>query len=121
MNKRLEHLIDEVEKLNYSITQECDNVYDIGKSSPRGQDCHVSIDTENDADLFIENIRAYVSDYDVSYETYLWLDDEGHGSNGVPYDMKDVYEDMEWWKDSLKELANTLEILLSEYDLLESE
>lgn len=52
---------------------------------------------------------------------YLWLDDEGHGSNGAPYDMKDVYEDMEWWKDSLENLANTLESLLSEYDLLESE
>lgn len=121
MNKRLEYLIDEVEKLNYSITQECDSVYDIGKFSPCGQDCHVSIDTENNSDLFIENIRAYVSEYDVSYETYLWLDDEGHGSNGAPYDMKDVYEDMEWWKDSLENLANTLESLLSEYDLLESE
>lgn len=121
MNKRLEYLIDEVERLDYSISQECDNVYDIGKISPCEQDCHVSIDTENDANLFIENIRAYVSDHDVSYETYLWLDNDGHGANGAPYDMKDVYEDMEWWRDSLEELANTLEILLSEYDLLENE
>ena len=30
-------------------------------------------------------------------------------------------EDMEHWKDSLENLANTLESLLSEYDLLENE
>ena len=30
-------------------------------------------------------------------------------------------EDMEHWKDSLENLGNTLESLLSEYDLLESE
>lgn len=54
----------------------------------------------------------------MSYETYLWLDSNGHGKNDAPYDMKDVYEDVEWWRDSLEYLANTLEILLFEYDML---
>ena len=72
----------------------------------------------DNAILFIENIRSYAKDFDMSYETYLWLDSNGHGKNNAPYDMKDVYEDMEWWRDSLEYLANTLEILLFEYDML---
>lgn len=76
---------------------------------------------EQKIDQIEDDVEFCGKEYDVSYETYLWLDDEGHGSNGAPYDMKDVYEDMEWWKDSLENLANTLESLLSEYDLLESE
>lgn len=121
MDKRVKHLLDEIERLDYSIQKEDENVYLISNFSPCGQDCNASIDTEDDADLFVENIRDYANDFDVSYETYLWLDDTGHGTNGAPYDMKDVYEDMEWWRDSLEELANTLEIILSEYDRLMEE
>ena len=121
MDKRVKYLLDEIERLDYNVQQEDENVYLISNFSPCGQDCNASIDTEDDADLFVENIRAYANDFDVSYETYLWLDDTGHGTNGAPYDMKDVYEDMEWWRDSLEELANALEIILSEYDRLMEE
>lgn len=118
MDKRVEYLLDEIKRLDYAVQHEDENIYLISNFSPCGQDCNVSIDTEDDAELFIDNIREYARDFDVSYETYLWLDDEGHGTNGAPYDMKDVYEDMEWWRDSLEELANALEIILSEYDIL---
>ena len=66
---------------------------------------------ENDstaADLFVEAIHTEYDGYDVSFEAYLWLDDDGHGKNGAPYDMKDVYEDMEAVKDMLWELYNDL-------------
>lgn len=115
MNKEIEHLLDEIERLGFYVYYEDnDNCVSISKSSPCGQDCNANIDTEYDAYLFVENIRSYASDFDVSYETYLWLDDEGHGKNGAPYDMKDVYEDMEWWQNELEELANTLEMILNE-------
>lgn len=116
MDERVKYLLDEIKRLGYSVQQEDGNVYWICKFSPCGQDCNASIDTEDDADLFVENIRAYADDFDVSYETYLWLDSSGHGTNGAPYDMKDVYEDMEWWRDSLEELANALEIILSKIE-----
>lgn len=121
MDKRVKYLLDEIERLDYSVRQEDENIYLISNFSPCGQDCNASINTEDDADLFVENIRAYANDFDVSYETYLWLDNKGHGTNGAPYDMKDVYEDIEWWRDSLEELANTLEIVLIEYDNLMKE
>ena len=35
----------------------------------------------------------------------LWLDEFGHGKNGAPYDMKDVYEDFEWVKNRILTLV----------------
>lgn len=34
----------------------------------------------------------------------MWLDSDGHGINGAPYDMKDVYEDMEACQNMILEL-----------------
>ena len=112
MDERIKYLLNGIKSLGYSVQHEDGNTYTIGKNSPCGQDCYASIDTENDAELFLENIREYADDFDVSYEAYLWLDNSGHGVNGAPYDMKDVYEDMEWWRDSLIELEDDLQNML---------
>lgn len=48
---------------------------------------------------------SYCRDYDVSEQTMLWLDEFGHGKNGAPYDMKDVYEDFEWVKNRILTLV----------------
>lgn len=93
-----------IEKAGFSIYQEDENIFDFGKYSPYGHDFHISIDTEGNLDVFRDNLLAYYNDFDVSYETYLWLDDEGHGKNGAPYDMKDVYEDMEECQEFIYEL-----------------
>lgn len=121
LNKKVEYLLSVIEKLNYDIQKEDEDFYSIRAFSPCGQDCIASINTENDANLFVANIKDYADNFDVSYETYLWLDNTGHGTNGAPYDMKDVYEDMEWWKNSLNKLANTLDAILNEYDCVVKE
>lgn len=56
--------------------------------------------------------RSWKQNYDGGYAAYLWLDNTGHGLNGAPYDMKDVYEDMEACKKMVYELWK----LLSEED-----
>lgn len=55
---------------------------------------------------FQENYESY----DVSYETYIWLDESGHGKNGAPYEMKDVLEDTQWVENELKKLSTLFEI-----------
>lgn len=90
-----EKLIDLIENAGFVIGEEGDDILNFSRISPAGQDFDFSIGTENDLELFKNNIFVYYSTYDVSYETWLWLDDTGHGKNGAPYDMKDVYEDME--------------------------
>lgn len=116
MNKRLEYILEKTQSLDYKIEQEDGIVYSLRTFSPFGQDCYAEIDSENDAEMFINNLRNYADDFDVSYEAYLWLDETGHGRNGAPYDMRDVYEDMEWWKNAMTELADTLAEALEEYD-----
>lgn len=43
----------------------------------------------------IEHLEDYYEDFDVDYETYIWLDQWGHGKNGAPYRLRAVLEDSE--------------------------
>lgn len=95
MNKELQKLLDRAEELEWCVQQECGNVYLFSKFSPLGQDFNISVDTEDDPNLFLHNLDQTYLNFDVSEETYYWLDSSGHGKNGAPYDMKDLYEDME--------------------------
>ena len=52
------------------------------------------------------NILSYYQDFDVSYETSLWIGSDGHGKNGAPYEIKDIYEDMEECHEFIMELYN---------------
>lgn len=104
----LQLLLKKVEELDWSIYDCDDNIYELGKCSSAGQDFNINVDTENDPALFLDNLYKRYEDFDISEETYLWLDNSGHGANGAPYDMKDVYEDMEECRDNILELYNSL-------------
>lgn len=87
--------------------------YEFSKYSPAGQDFNFEAEMEdNNVYALLNNIKDYYDNYDCSYEAYLWLDNTGHGTNGAPYDMKDVYEDME----SCEEMSLELWKSLSEED-----
>mgnify|MGYP000122923160 CR=1 FL=1 len=101
----VEKLLKKCKELGFTVTEADKKYVCISQYSPEGQDCNVSVETEN----LIENLRTYAECFDVSEETYYWLDSFGHGSNGAPYDMKDVYEDMQWWKETLLVLVDELE------------
>lgn len=60
--------------------------------TPAGHDYFLEFDGE---DKLIA-LQREVNYFDISEEAYLWLDSSGHGTNGAPYDMRDVYEDFEW-------------------------
>lgn len=104
----IQMLFDKAEELGWSRYHFNDNIYDFGKYSNAGQDFSITIDTEGDPALFLNNIYERYSNFDVSEEAALWLDESGHGKNGAPYDMKDVYEDMEECRDNILELHSEL-------------
>lgn len=112
-NEYLKLILEEIKNQNFVTGKEDDEFYLIGKVSPQGQDCFISVSLGKNINEFVENIKE-ASDLDVSYETYLWLDSEGHGQAGAPYDMRDVYNDMEWWKNQLESLVEVLENKLKE-------
>lgn len=108
MNTEVIKVIKQIEELGWNVNIEYDTVVELSKYSPAGKDFYMLIDTENNIDCFIENIYKYYDNFDVSYETYLWLDDEGHGVNGAPYDMREVYNDIEACKNNIYKLYQEL-------------
>ena len=105
MNRNIvKKIINTAESLEWSVTYNGGGEFDFQKFSPAGQDFNMSI-SANSLDELKENLYEWYKNYDCSEEAYLWLDESGHGKNGAPYDMKDVYEDMEACVDMVKELA----------------
>lgn len=95
-------LINKIEKHDFGVEKN-DNYYTFSKYSPAGQDWHIDVYVDDIERLPARLLEKY--DYfDVSYEAYLCLDETGHGTNGAPYDMKDLYEDMMACKEYIYEL-----------------
>lgn len=59
-------------------------------------------------DSLITDMENYYDDFDVDEETYLWLDNRGHGKNGAPYRMRDVLEDMEAAEKMVEDLLDAI-------------
>lgn len=114
--KTIQEIIDKIKELDWSVEKEDENSYRLGKYSPAGQDFSIIIYSKEDSDDFIDQIYDRYNEFDVSEEAYLWLDESGHGTNGAPYDMKDVYEDMEWCKNSINELYDDLKYWIDNLD-----
>ena len=72
--------------------------------SPAGQDFNVELEYKNLGEIEYK-LREYYDNYDPSYEAYLWLDNDGHGKNGAPYEMIDVYNDMVACEEMIDKLA----------------
>ena len=70
-------------------------------------------DASQEIDLYdwdnVDEIRDKLDDlhenFDVDYETYIWLGNDGHGKSGAPYHIKDVLADMEEVEEKLKQLS----------------
>lgn len=107
MNNNIKKLIDKIEELDWNVAEDGENQYMVSKFSPAGQDFNIRIDGEYVEDL-IDDIHTCYENFDVSEETYLWLDNTGHGTNGAPYEMKDILEDMEACEEMILELHEDL-------------
>lgn len=107
MDKKFEEIYEIAEREGWQVSCEYSDEKEtmvslsFEKYSPAGRDfCfEVSVPNEDDEYNFYKNVNAaiyeYLEDFDVCYETYILLDETGHGKNGAPHDMKDVYEDTE--------------------------
>jgi len=95
------------EKLDWNVNID-NNDLEFTKYSPAGQEFNFRVDGE-DLEEVTQNINERCENFDCSEEAYLWLDDSGHGTNGAPYDMKDLYEDMEECLTMMEELRDELE------------
>jgi hypothetical protein len=99
-----DELTDIIEKHDWSIDYEDDGIIYFSKYSPAGQDFGFYIEKVESIEELADKIYDQYNEYDVSEAAYIWLDESGHGKNGAPYDMKDLYEDMEACEQNILEL-----------------
>lgn len=85
-----------------------ENSVEFATTSLFGCDYRFSVELNEN---IVESVHERFSSFDTSTEAYKWLDSNGHGANGAPYDMKDLYEDMETIAEKLDELWQALENL----------
>lgn len=110
MKKDIKRIIQVSEKLGWSV-ETSNNEIAFQKYSPAGQDFNITI-VGDDLENIIDELQNRCDNFDCSEETYLWLDNTGHGTNGAPYNMKDLYEDMEACLEMMQELYDELEKLI---------
>lgn len=105
----IDEAIEIAEKLGWSVKVD-ETTMEFSKSSPCGQDFSFNVDLCSYGDMsdLYESINEYADDFDVDYETYLWIGSDGHGKNGAPYHIKDIVTDMEKVLESIEELASAI-------------
>ena len=103
----MKNIINKIEELDWNVN-EYDGSLELSRYSSAGQDFSINVSIGECKNDFLSNLYEVYVDFDVSYETYLWLDNTGHGINGAPYDMIDVYKDMEECQESILELYDEL-------------
>ena len=111
--KEFAEILDDVlekEGWGYDLEEdEKENVFhvDIWVNSPEGVDYCISLNClRGDAiNELVKGLEEEYEGFDVSEETYYYLDNSGHGIFDAPYDMKDAYEDMAAIKEIIKKLA----------------
>lgn len=100
------------EELGWTVTWDKNNdgtkFVMFSQYSPAGQDFNVELEYKNLGEIE-DKLREYYDNYDPSYEAYLYLDESGHGVNGAPYEMIDVYNDMKACEEMLCKLYQALE------------
>lgn len=100
------------EELGWTVTWDENNdgtkFVNFSQYSPAGQDFNVELEYKTLGEIE-DKLREYYDSYDPSYEASLWLDDDGHGKNGAPYEMIDVYNDMKACEEMIDKLACAIE------------
>lgn len=102
-------MVSIAQSLNWNVdVDEKNDIIQFQKYSSCGQDFSFTVERCGVFSDLCQAIYNYYDEFDVSYETYQWLDSSGHGTNGAPYDMMDVYNDMQECENNILELWRAL-------------
>lgn len=63
---------------------------------------------EKSLQSFVFQIENYLKNFDVDYETSIWIGEDGHGKNGAPYHIKDILDEMYSAKEQIATLLYEL-------------
>lgn len=93
--------------VNFTVQDETENIEFEGRTAI-GQDLIVNIwDSQFETLADVEDaLWHYAENFDPDQEAYYWLGSDGHGTNGAPYHMGDVLEDMVNAKQMIYDLSD---------------
>lgn len=63
---------------------------------------------EKSLQSFVIQLENYLKNFDVDYETSIWIGEDGHGKNGAPYHIKDILDEMYSAKEQIATLLYEL-------------
>lgn len=118
MKKEFEEIIKLAKEIGWDTTvnEEFDKEYEETYSivtfeliKPYQLDFNFTVEAENNSVYsLLDNLAHYLVAYDVSEETYLRLDEQGHGKKGYPYDMEEVLKIFKYREDEISKLVEHL-------------
>ena len=109
---KLDYVLEKIrEEFDLSIEKQPFWSYKFETFTPEDQDFMFVLHYVKSYNDLMKKLNEKWNEFDVSYETYLWLGPDGHGINGAPYDMMDVYNDMQYCKDLLKDIYDYARIM----------
>lgn len=114
MNKEFEEIVKLAKEIGWDTTIDEDktenySVFTFTLIKPYQLDFSFSVEAENNSVFsLLDNIAHYLSAYDVSEETYLRLDKQGHGKKGYPYDMEEVLKIFNYREEEIEKLVEFL-------------
>lgn len=97
-----------VRKAGFIITNDENVEHYVFSNKPDNQSTYYNMSIAANGANFIESINEFYEEFDVSLNAYCFMDENGHGVEGVPYDMKELYESMEKFRDMIKQLTINL-------------
>lgn len=122
MKKEFKEIVKLAKEIGWDTTidEEYDKEYEETYSivtfeliKPYQLDFNFTVEAENNSVYsLLDSLAHYLVAYDVSEETYLRLDEQGHGKKGYPYDMEEV---LKIFKYREEEITKLLEYLTEKY------
>lgn len=114
MKKAFEEIVRLAKEIGWDTTTDEDktenySVFTFTLIKPYQLDFSFSVEAENNSVYsLLDNLAHYLSAYDVSKETYLRLDEQGHGKKGYPYDMEEVLKIFNYREEEIEKLVEYL-------------
>jgi len=106
---------DKLEDLDFSITGRNtdgkDYSFEIEKYYDNSDQIFTLIGKKDEPASVVNALREVHDNFDIDYETSIWIGEDGHGKNGAPYHISDILETMKDVKNDL----NTVRQIMEDY------
>lgn len=106
---------DKLEDLDFSITgrntDDKNYSFEIQKYYDSSDQIFTLIGKKDEPASVVNALREIHDNFDIDYQTSIWIGEDGHGKNGAPYHISDIFESMKDVKNDL----NTVRQIMEDY------